>query len=666
MDGRPDATPPDGGYWNGARYGDDDERGSGPVPAEFVLPLGLLGLLLIGVLTVAANGRIGPGAVLVMASVLVSVLALVGEPLAVAPLAVIGWFTVAAFSHPEYGDLHAAGTGPAAVILLGCAGVATAVAALARRAAPGRSVGDGRFAPPVTLDGVDLDGGPDRASEFGPPAELGASAPPPRPAPGPRTSPPRRTIPAGLRAAGLRPAGIGRARLAAGLLAAVAGLPALTAVLTLYGDRVMLLDEVLLYLVVVLAVTMIGGFWPAVLAAVAAALLLNWFFTPPVHTWTIDAPQNLLALLLFLTSAVTVSSVVHLAARRQAFAAGQTAEADTLLSLARTVLGGADTPQEVLDHLSASLGLTAELQERSGRRWVRIAGVNDPALPGHPVPAGDDLQLYVYGDTTGVSWRLLDGYAAQAASARERQRLRVQAGQAEALAEGNRMRTALLAAVSHDLRTPLASIKAAVSSLRQTDVNWTVEDQAALLATIEEGADRLDTLIGNLLDMSRLQTGALQPFLRPTALDEVAPLLVAGLERGDRLRFDIPDALPLLATDPGLLERALANLAANALRYSPPGQPPTLTAAAIGNTIVVQVIDHGPGIPAGQRAQAFAPFQQLGDQRTGTGVGLGLAVAKGFIEALGGSVVALSTPGGGLTMRIELPTVGPTLGALQS
>lgn len=635
---------------------EDDGPSRGPVPAEFVLPLGLLGLLLIGTITVAANGRIGPHAVLVMAGVLVSVLALVGEPLAVPPLAVIGWFTVAAFSRPEYGDLHAGGTGPAALILLGCAGLATAVAALARRAPV--PVDHAGLAPAATLDDVDLDDGPDVPDV---PDAVSRPGAPARPSARPKAPRRRRSW-----RSGLRPAGIGPLRLAAGLLAAVAGLPALTALLSLYGHRLMLLDDVLLYLVVVLAVTMIGGFWPAVLAAVAAALMLNWFFTPPVHTWTIDAPQNLLALLLFLTSAVTVSSVVHLAARRQAFATEQATEADTLLSLARTVLGGADTPQQVLDHLSAALGLTAELQERSGRRWVRIAGVNDPALPGHPVPAGDDLQLYVYGDTTGVSWRLLDGYAAQAASARERQRLRVQAGQAEALAEGNRMRTALLAAVSHDLRTPLASVKAAVSSLRQTDVSWSAEDRAALLATIEEGADRLDTLIGNLLDMSRLQTGALQPFLRPTALDEVAPLLVAGLERGDRLRFDIPDALPLLATDPGLLERALANLAANALRYSPPGQPPTLTAAATGNTIVVQVIDHGPGIPAGQRAQAFAPFQQLGDQRTGTGVGLGLAVAKGFIEALGGSVAALSTPGGGLTMRIELPTVGPALGALRS
>jgi two-component system sensor histidine kinase KdpD len=349
-----------------------------------------------------------------------------------------------------------------------------------------------------------------------------------------------------------------------------------------------------------------------------------------------------------------VSSVVHLAARRHALATALSAEAGTLLELAQTVLGGQDTPDAVLAHLTASLRVRAELQEQTGGRWVGIAGVAGHGVP-EVVAAGPQLRLALYGDIGGISPRLLDGYAAQAAAALERQRLRMQAGQAAALAEGNRMRTALMTAVSHDLRTPLATVKAAVSTLRQTDVAWTAENQAELLATIEDGADRLDTLIANLLDMSRLQTGSVQPFLRPTALDEVAPLLVAGLDGGEQLRFEIPDAMPLLNTDPGLLERALANLAANALRYSPPGRPPSFVARADRDRVTLRIIDHGPGIAPSDRAQAFEPFQQLGDQRTGTGVGLGLAVAKGFIDALAGRLVAESTPGGGLTMRVDLP-----------
>lgn len=451
--------------------------------------------------------------------------------------------------------------------------------------------------------------------------------------------------------------GISLPRLLLGFVAAAVGLPVLTVLLSLGRAHLALVDDVLLYLVAVLFVAMLGGFWPAVFAAVAAALLLNWFFSPPFHTWTIEAPQNILALLLFVTSAVTVSSVVHLAARRHRLAVALSGEANTLLELAQTVLGGRDTPQLVLEHLTASLQVCAELQEHTDRGWVAIAGEAGEGLP-QLIQAGPGLRLAVYG-AAGISPRLLDGYAAQAAAALERHRLRFQAGQAEALAAGNRMRTALLTAVSHDLRTPLATVKAAVSTLRQTDVEWTPQNQADLLATIEDGADRLDTLIANLLDMSRLHTGTLQPFLRPTALEEVAPLLVVGLDGGERLRFEIPDGLPLLRTDPGLLERALANLAANALRYSPAGRPPSFLAVAAGDLVTVRIVDHGPGIAPLQRQHAFEPFQQLGDQRTGTGVGLGLAVAKGFIEALHGRLIAESTPGGGLTMRVELPTASP-------
>jgi two-component system sensor histidine kinase KdpD len=455
----------------------------------------------------------------------------------------------------------------------------------------------------------------------------------------------------------IRPSAISRRRMLAGLGVAATALPALTAVLAAARPHLALVDDLLFYLIVVIAVTIIGGFWPAVAAAVAAGLLVNWYFTPPVHTWTIEAPANILALLLFVTIAVTVSSIVHLAAGRNALATERANEAAMLLALARTVLGGDDSPQAVLDHLTASLGLGAELRERVGGKWVRVAATSfEDGDRVHVIPAGRDLRLLV--QSAGGS-RVLDGYAAQAAAAFERQRLRVQAGQAEALAAGNRMRTALLAAVSHDLRTPLAAVKAAVTSLRQTDVEWSPEDQASLLATIEEGADRLDSLIGNLLDMSRIQTGALQPFLRPTALDEVAPLVTRGLDDGDRLLLAIPDELPLLATDPGLLERALANLVANALRYSPPGRPPTLAAEVAGPTVTVSVIDHGPGIAPDQRARVFEPFQQLGDQRAAGGVGLGLAVAKGFVEAVGGRITATTTHGGGLTMRLDLPVAAP-------
>ena len=213
-----------------------------------------------------------------------------------------------------------------------------------------------------------------------------------------------------------------------------------------------------------------------------------------------------------------------------------------------------------------------------------------------------DLALEVSGQAASATTSLLAGYTAQAVAALDRARLRTQAAQAEALAEGDRMRTALLRAVSHDLRTPLASIKASVSSLRQTDVHWSEEDEAELLANIEQNADRLDALVGNLLDMSRLQAGSLEPFLRAIAVDEVAPVALRGLDDADHLLISVPDDLPLVRADPGLLERVLANLFSNALRHSPPDMRPCCgprkTATGWSSTWLITA----PGCPPGSRS----------------------------------------------------------------
>jgi two-component system sensor histidine kinase KdpD len=452
---------------------------------------------------------------------------------------------------------------------------------------------------------------------------------------------------------------IGGRRLAAAAALTAAGLPLLTWALAAARQRLDLADDLLIYLVAVVVITVVGGFWPAVVAAIAASLLLNWYFTAPLHTFTIDRPRNLLALLLFVTLAVAVSSVVHLAARRAAQAARSRQEAAALLALAQTVLGGADAPAAILDHLTTTQGGQAELIERTGGRWVRVAAsqVTSPLQAATRIDIRPDLALLVTGQRPTATKALLAGFAAQAAAALDRERLRTQAAQAEALAEGNRIRTALLAAVSHDLRTPLASIKASVSSLRQSDVDWSAQDEADLLATIEQNSDRLDDLIGNLLDMSRLHTGSLRPFLRPVAVDEVAPAALLGLDGGSRLR--VPDELPVVRADPGLLERVLANLFSNALRHSPIQSPPELRACHDGETVKLEVVDHGPGVPDGDKERIFEPFVRIDTQ----GVGLGLAVAKGFADAMGGAVEAVDTPGGGLTVRVALPAaVGDTAG----
>jgi two-component system, OmpR family, sensor histidine kinase KdpD len=453
------------------------------------------------------------------------------------------------------------------------------------------------------------------------------------------------------------PAGIRGRRQLAGVLLAAGGLPLITVALVALRPGLHLADDLLIYLVAVVVIAVVGGFWPAVLAAVTASLLLNWYFTQPLHTFTIAEPENLLALLLFVTVAVTVSSVVHLAARRAVQAARSNQDAAALLALAQTVLGGADTPAAVLGHLTSTWGGRAELAEQVNEQWVPVAASGSAAGPARPtrVPVRPGLELVLSGQSAPITPLLLEGFAAQAGAALDRDRLRTQAAQTEALAEASRMRTALLAAVSHDLRNPLASIKASVSTLRQTDVQWTAADEAALLATIEDAADRLDALIGNLLDMSRLTTGSLRPFLRATSIDEVAPVALRGLGTTVDIQMVVPDGLPFVRTDPVLLERVLANLFSNALSHSPPGRGPVMRAQHAGGSVVLEVADHGPGVPDQFKARIFEPFERLDERGTGNGVGLGLAVAKGFLDAMGGSVTALDTPGGGLTMRVTLP-----------
>jgi two-component system sensor histidine kinase KdpD len=571
-------------------------------PAPYALPVGFAVLLAVGTLAAMLHGRLDATGVLITCAVIVGALAAAADPAAAVPLGIIGWLTVSGFSRPPYANLRLTGQlAERAAVTFALVAIGAAAAGAVFRWQAGR----------VTLESVDRH----------------------------------------------EHSGISARRQLAGTALAAAGLPALTALLCVFRASLNLSDELLIYLVAVVAVTVVGGFWPAIFASVAASLLLNWYFTAPLHTFTIAEPRNLLALVLFVTVAAAVSSVVHLAARREADASRSSKETESLLGLAQTVLGGADTPADVLDHLTSSHGGHAELLERAGRRWVTIAASGDRDQAGTVVrfEVRPDLALEVSGQAASATTPLLAGYTAQAVAALDRARLRTQAAQAEALAEGDRMRTALLRAVSHDLRTPLASIKASVSSLRQTDVHWTPEDEAELLANIEQNADRLDALVGNLLDMGRLQAGSLEPFLRATSVDEVAPVALRGLDDADQLLIVVPDELPLVRADPGLLERVLANLFSNALRHSPPDMRPMLRAREDGDRVTLDVIDHGPGVPADLKERIFEPFTRL-DERS-PGIGLGLAVAKGFAEAMGGTIAAVDTPGGGLTVRLSLPAV---------
>ncbi|MFF1481994.1 ATP-binding protein [Streptomyces sp. NPDC058301] len=465
-----------------------------------------------------------------------------------------------------------------------------------------------------------------------------------------------------------RGARLGRARSIWGWLAGVAGPALLTLLLTNVDADLGLANDMLLFLTLTVAAALLGGLLPALASAAFGSFLLNYYFTPPVHQITIADPKNILAIAIFFLVAVSVASVVDLAARRTHQAARLRAESEILSFLAGSVLRGETTLDALLERVRETFAMeSVALLERAGdiEPWTRAGSVGP-----HPVarpedadvdmPVGDHMALALSGRVLPAEdRRVLGAFAAQAAVVLDRQRLVDEAEESRKLAEGNRIRTALLAAVSHDLRTPLASIKAAVTSLRSDDVDWSEDDEAELLAGIEDGADRLDHLVGNLLDMSRLNTGTVRPIIREIDLDEVVPMALGGVPE-DSVELDIPETLPMVAVDPGLLERAVANIVENAVKYSPAAVPVLVAASALGDRVEVRVADRGPGVPDDSKERIFEPFQRYGDAPRGAGVGLGLAVARGFAESMGGTLTAEDTPGGGMTMVLTLRAVpGP-------
>jgi two-component system, OmpR family, sensor histidine kinase KdpD len=467
--------------------------------------------------------------------------------------------------------------------------------------------------------------------------------------------------------------GITTRRQIAGYVLAVALAPLGTLVLASDRTGINLTSDTLAFLVAVIVVALTGGFLPAVIAAIIASLLLNYYFTPPIHSWTISQANNALALGVFIAVGLVTSWVVDTTARKSNQAARANAESELLRTTAGSILQGQGTLDALLERTREAFGMrSASLLERldpaggAGRgpagEWAVVACSGDapvtrPDDADVDVPVTDTLSLALAGRPLPADdRRVLGAFAAYAAVALEQQRLTAEAEAAKPIAAADRMRTALLAAVSHDLRSPIASAKAAVTSLRSEDIAWDDADTAELLATADESLDRLTHLVGNLLDMSRLQAGALSLFPRPSGLDEIIARSLDDLGPAGRdITVDIPDNLPAISADPAILERIVVNLTENALRYSPAGKPPLLAASALGDRVELRVVDRGPGIPEGDRDRMFVPFQRLGDTDNTTGVGLGLALARGLTEAMDGTLTAEDTPGGGLTMTISLP-----------
>ena len=442
---------------------------------------------------------------------------------------------------------------------------------------------------------------------------------------------------------------------------AVLGPVLLTVVLSDLGDVISLPTELMLFLALTVLVALVGGLWPAIVSAVVGFLLLNWFFTAPTGRLTIADPENALALGVFVLVAVGVASVVDLAARRTTEAFRARAEASALAAVSRSVLSADDTAAAVVARLRETFTLEAvSLLTKHGSGWDVLAtdGI-DPAL------APEDAQVVLAVDDERVlalTGRVLAGERpAGARGVRLPGRRRARAGTPACASragphprQADATRTALLAAVSHDLRTPLATIRASVDGLTSTDLRAsTTRTGRRWSDTLEESTARLERLIDNLLDLSRLQTGSVRPVLRATSLDEIVPFAIEGYPPG-AVTLDVPDDLPLVRTDPGSWNASLRTSSSNAVRHARAGSPVVVNAAVVGGDVVVRVVDDGPGVPDDVKEHMFEAFQRLGDT-TGNGLGLGLAVADGLSTAVGAELSVEDTPGGGLTMLVTVP-----------
>lgn len=449
-----------------------------------------------------------------------------------------------------------------------------------------------------------------------------------------------------------------------GFALSLLGLPLLTVGLSAFRSDESITSEVLLFQLLVVTVALIGGIWPALVAAVLAGFLLDFFFVEPIHRITIAEPRHMLALVIFVIVAALVSIVVDQAARRSRAANRAAAESETLALVAGSVLRGQDALDALVGQLREAFGMTSvELREGDAPIYSAtdpsVADVDDLEMT---YPLGESASLYLRGHTLPASdQRILAAFLSQIEAALQQRALSREAAGMRPLAEVDRLRTALLAAVGHDLRRPLAAATAAITSLRSTEVKLSKPDRKALLETADESLSSLAHLVTNLLDVSRMQAGVLGVSLAPVMLDDAVMLALdeLALSPGD-VELELAQGIRAARADAGLLQRVVVNLLDNALRFSPEGSPPIIVTCEFLGHVEMRVIDTGPGIARERRDQIFVPFQRLGDTDNTTGVGLGLAIAKGFVEAMGGTLGVENTPGGGLTMVVSLPGITQT------
>ncbi|KUI40778.1 histidine kinase [Mycobacterium sp. GA-1199] len=419
-----------------------------------------------------------------------------------------------------------------------------------------------------------------------------------------------------------------------------------------------------LFFIGVLGTALLGGLAPAVTAAVLSGALISYFLVAPANAFSVHDSDGFMATVVMLVISVAVAALVDRTSRRAREARRASQEATLLALFADGVLNDADL-DSLLERVRETYSQRAVSIVRSQTGEVLAHAGTDPCADvddaDTPVEIGDDeYWMLLSGPAlTTRDRRVLSGVGKQAVNL-VRQREVAEANKAEVVGQADKLQHALLTAVSHDLRTPLAAARAATSRIRNSDVDFSGDDTAELLATVEESVDQLTTLVANLLDSARLAAGAVRPQMARVELEQVVQRALLGIRAdtdeitrpgSERVKVEI-DCDAALA-DSELLERVLANLIDNSLRYAD-GSLVRVTAGQVADRVLIAVVDEGPGIPRGSEQQAFAPFQRLGDDDS-IGIGLGLSVASGFVEAMGGTISASDTPGGGLTVEIDLP-----------
>jgi two-component system sensor histidine kinase KdpD len=472
--------------------------------------------------------------------------------------------------------------------------------------------------------------------------------------------------------------GVTGPRVVVGYAVALGGTAIATAVLLAVRGEVSTANVVLVFLVVVVAAAANGGLVPGATAAALGFLAFDLLFLPPYGHVKVHDRQDYLSLAVYLLIALVVSGLVGTRERRQAQAEQRERETRTLYELSSRLLVH-DSLQATLERVAGTVrslfdleGCAVLLEGDDGRARLAAADGQVPADLSEPggtlvVPlrtAGGRVgAIVLLADPSRpprlgeAELRVLHAFANQAALAVERDRQQEERAQARVLADTDRLRTALLNSVSHDLRTPLSSIKASASSLLDPTVEWTPEQRREFLETIDQETDRLTRLVHNLLDMSRIEAGALDPRLVETALPDVTGPVVrlARSKTSQPIDVDVPDDLPAVLVDPVRLDQVLTNLLDNARRYAG-GEPVTVQGRAVDGRVELRVVDHGPGIPEPERERVFDQFYRLrpGGRAPNDGTGMGLAISRGIVEALGGSIRVEDTPGGGATFVVSL------------